>query len=168
MFNTLLPLLFMCPALCHTWVSLWTCKASHFFKQSDLICPHYCCHFWKTDTALLHFAVVLHFSKMSPEKSGKSSQPTSAHTPVGARVAYGHQFTIHITLVNFKIRDCEVPGWLSRLSIWLWLRSWSRGSWVRAPCQALCWGDISLIVCKNDSVELSQLGGFQQFILSQW
>lgn len=26
---------------------------------------------------------------------------------------------------------------------------------------------VSLIVCKNDSVELSQLGGFQQFILSQ-
>ena len=31
------------------------------------------------------------------------------------------------------------PRWLSRLSFWLQLTSWSRGSWVRAPCQALCW-----------------------------
>ena len=31
------------------------------------------------------------------------------------------------------------PGWLTRLSIRLWLRSWSHGSWVRASCQALCW-----------------------------
>ena len=31
------------------------------------------------------------------------------------------------------------PGWLSQLSIRLRLRSWSHGSWVRAPCRALCW-----------------------------
>ena len=31
------------------------------------------------------------------------------------------------------------PGWLSLLSFWLWLRSWSCSSWVRAPCWALCW-----------------------------
>ena len=31
------------------------------------------------------------------------------------------------------------PGWLSRLSIWLQLRSWSHSLWVRAPCWALCW-----------------------------
>ena len=30
------------------------------------------------------------------------------------------------------------PGWLSQLSVWLWLRSWSHGSWVQAPCWALC------------------------------
>ena len=29
--------------------------------------------------------------------------------------------------------------WLSWLSIWLRLRSWSQGSWVQAPCRALCW-----------------------------
>ena len=32
-----------------------------------------------------------------------------------------------------------VPGWLSWLSIWLWLRSWSRDLWVQAPRPALCW-----------------------------
>ena len=31
------------------------------------------------------------------------------------------------------------PGWLSQLSIKLWLRSWSCSSWVWAPCQVLCW-----------------------------
>ena len=31
------------------------------------------------------------------------------------------------------------PGWLSRLSIQLWLRSWSPSLWVRAPHRALCW-----------------------------
>ena len=31
------------------------------------------------------------------------------------------------------------PGWLSRLSVRLQLRSWSHGWWVRALCQALCW-----------------------------
>ena len=32
-----------------------------------------------------------------------------------------------------------VPGWLSRLSVRLRLRSWSHGPWVRAPRRALCW-----------------------------
>ena len=34
-----------------------------------------------------------------------------------------------------------VPRWLSWLSIdsWFWLRSWSRGSWLQTPHQALCW-----------------------------
>ena len=31
------------------------------------------------------------------------------------------------------------PGWLSQLSVWLWLRSWSHSPWVQAPCQALWW-----------------------------
>ena len=30
-------------------------------------------------------------------------------------------------------------GWLSWLSVWLRLRSWSHGSWVKAPHRALCW-----------------------------
>ena len=32
-----------------------------------------------------------------------------------------------------------MPGWLSWLSTWLWLRSQSHGLWIRVPCQALCW-----------------------------
>ena len=32
-----------------------------------------------------------------------------------------------------------VSGWFSQLSIWLWLRSWSHDSWVRAPRRSLRW-----------------------------
>ena len=32
-----------------------------------------------------------------------------------------------------------MPEWLSQLSVWLRLRSWSHGSWVQAPRQVLCW-----------------------------
>ena len=38
--------------------------------------------------------------------------------------------------INFKR---GAPGWLSRLGVWLRLRSWSHSSWVRAPSRALCW-----------------------------
>ena len=38
-----------------------------------------------------------------------------------------------------KWEEQGVPGWLSRLSVWLQLRSWSRSLWVPAPCQALSW-----------------------------
>ena len=35
------------------------------------------------------------------------------------------------------IQKCRgLPGWLSRLSVWLWLRSWSYGLCIRAPCWA--------------------------------
>ena len=40
---------------------------------------------------------------------------------------------------SFKRQKQGAPGWLSRLSIRLELRSWSCGPWVRAPHQALCW-----------------------------
>ena len=40
---------------------------------------------------------------------------------------------------TFKFAGIGAPGWLSWLSFPLRLRSWSRGSWVRVPCQALCW-----------------------------
>ena len=39
----------------------------------------------------------------------------------------------------FKCQLTGAPGWLSRLSVRLGLRSWSRGPWVQAPRRALCW-----------------------------
>ena len=39
----------------------------------------------------------------------------------------------------FKIGFGEAPRWLSQLSVWLRLKSWSSGSWVWAPHRALCW-----------------------------
>ena len=38
-----------------------------------------------------------------------------------------------------KERGAGALGWLSWLSVRLWLTSWSRGLWVRAPRRALCW-----------------------------
>uniref|UniRef100_A0A673T7J5 SRCR domain-containing protein n=1 Tax=Suricata suricatta TaxID=37032 RepID=A0A673T7J5_SURSU len=40
--------------------------------------------------------------------------------------------------VQKLLRISGAPGWLSRVSIRLWLRSRSHSSWVRYPCRALC------------------------------
>ena len=40
---------------------------------------------------------------------------------------------------TLKELSVGVPGWLSRLSVPLLLRSWSCGLWVCAPHWALCW-----------------------------
>ena len=45
-------------------------------------------------------------------------------------------------LFCFKCSDTKKTralGWLSRLGVRLWLRSWSCSPWVQAPRQALCW-----------------------------
>ena len=36
-------------------------------------------------------------------------------------------------LLTINVETRGAPGWLSRLSIWFQLRSWSHGLWVRAP-----------------------------------
>ena len=41
-------------------------------------------------------------------------------------------------LGSIRTTHLGAPGWLSPLSAWLWLRSWSFSLWVRAPCRALC------------------------------
>ena len=41
--------------------------------------------------------------------------------------------------VTFKNFGVGAPGWLSQLSVWLRLRSWSPCLWVRAPRRALWW-----------------------------
>ena len=38
-----------------------------------------------------------------------------------------------------RLEKVEAPGWLSRLSVWLRLRSRSYGSWIWALCEAPCW-----------------------------
>ena len=40
---------------------------------------------------------------------------------------------------HIKNKVVGAPGWLSRLGVRLWLRSWSHSPWVRALRRALCW-----------------------------
>ena len=44
-----------------------------------------------------------------------------------------------VKFYHIRISPLGVPGWLSRLSIWLQLRSWFHSLWVQAPHWALCW-----------------------------
>ena len=47
----------------------------------------------------------------------------------------------YIKINGKHVKDLNIvgaPGWLSQLSGWLRLRSWSHGSWVWAPRWALC------------------------------
>ena len=44
-----------------------------------------------------------------------------------------------IRTLMIKLGFPGAPGWLTQLSIWLRLRSWSHCSWVRAPHWALHW-----------------------------
>ena len=48
-----------------------------------------------------------------------------------------HSFPLEFSIV-LSLNEHGAPGWLSRLSIWLWLRSWSCGLWVWALRWALC------------------------------
>ena len=54
-----------------------------------------------------------------------------------ALCAFEHTNGHHMKV--FKEVFFGAPGWLSRLSVQLRLRSWSPGLWVRALRQALCW-----------------------------
>ena len=53
--------------------------------------------------------------------------------------------------INMVLSIDRVPGWLSRLSVWLRLKSWSHGLWVQAPHRALYWQfrawNLLLILC---------------------
>ena len=47
--------------------------------------------------------------------------------------------TVYFLLFLLEYKFCSrVLGWLSWLSIWLRLSSWSRGWWIQAPYQASC------------------------------
>ena len=48
-------------------------------------------------------------------------------------------FPLNSIATNFKNLEKGVPRCLSRLSIGLWLRSWSHGSWVRSLPRTLRW-----------------------------
>ena len=48
-------------------------------------------------------------------------------------------YTLSLSKINVKKNSKGAPGWLSPLSVWLWLRSWSHGLWVQALFWSLCW-----------------------------
>ena len=47
--------------------------------------------------------------------------------------------SLSLSKINKILKNLGVPEWFNRLSVRLRLRSWSHGSWVRAPHWALCW-----------------------------
>ena len=54
----------------------------------------------------------------------------------------GHRASNHLWLdyiVFPQNSHTGAPGWLGRLGVALQLRSWSHGSWLWVPRQALCW-----------------------------
>ena len=58
-------------------------------------------------------------------------------------------------LLASKVAKGGAPGWLSRLSVRLQLRSWSHGLWVQALHQALCWLLAQSLEPASDSVSFS-------------
>ena len=61
-----------------------------------------------------------------------------------SQVSQSEKDKYYMILFICRIQDTKqmnigAPGWLSRLSVQLQLRSWSCSLWVRAPRQALCW-----------------------------
>ena len=59
---------------------------------------------------------------------------------------------------DLKLHANRAPGWLSWLSVWLWLKSWSHGLWIQA---SPVWGSGA------DSSELGACFGFC-VSLSRW
>ena len=64
------------------------------------------------------------------------------------------------TQVHQNQNQTGAPGWLSRLNIWLRLRSWYHGLWVQASRWALCWqlraGSLLWVLCLPLSLPLSR------------
>ena len=56
-----------------------------------------------------------------------------------ARDKQTHTCGVWSRICHLKDYNRRAPGWLSQLSLWLWLRLWSHGSWVWALRRALCW-----------------------------
>ena len=71
-----------------------------------------------------------------------------------------------------KERSIGTPGWLSRLSVRLQLRSWFHGSWVWAPRRALCWQltawNLLWILCLPLSLPLPYLCSVSQKWINVW
>ena len=71
--------------------------------------------------------------------SQKTGGPGTCSTRAQSATPDCGKFSRQTTQI-FPQTNCKrAPGWLSWLSVWLWLRSWSHSSWVWAPRRALCW-----------------------------
>ena len=60
---------------------------------------------------------------------------------VGVAIIWQHTVLRNASSLQSEIENqCQgAPGWLSQLSVWLQLRSWSRSLWVQVPHQAVYW-----------------------------
>ena len=80
------------------------------------------------------------FSRQPPDDEGMFSFSLSVCLLFccSIRVVLWNSF-LYLEAIGLKKIFLGAPGWLSRVSVWLRLRSWSHGPWVRAPRRALCW-----------------------------
>ena len=92
---------------------------SYFLKSTDQVFLRTFVNLCLSDTFSWFY-----WSRSFGEEHNKACGSSSVH----GRRAFVSKSLIGVTL-----------GAPSRLSIWLWLRSRSRGSWVRAPSWDLCW-----------------------------
>ena len=88
------------------------------------------------------------WSRYKNNEPGGSHHSALAHSCLSDTEPLGQNFwfsqgtktkNYYVKCLSFKILTTGVPGWLSWLSIWPLLRSWSHSSWVQALHQALCW-----------------------------
>ena len=72
-------------------------------------------------------------------QSAKQPEEMSGHHNLVVLVGVRHLWVEIGREQTFRNTNIGAPGWLSKLSIQLQLRSWSHGSWVRDTRWALCW-----------------------------
>ena len=127
------------------------CQALHSFKASGTV-----------------FSPRPHGGSVSAVNRSDAS-PAPLHRCLGARELWSDPSNClglfpHLPAFYFKIL-LGVSGWLGQLNVWFQLRSWSQGSWVRAPSQALCWWcraylEFSLSLSLSLSLPLPNLRSF--------
>ena len=93
-------------------------------------------------TRICHIKDFKPWKKMSETHSTSMSKPPSLPNIKVCHICFRlfpKTSNLTDTLESYFYPPVGAPGWLSRLSDWLRLRSRSHSSWVRAPRRALCW-----------------------------
>ena len=140
-------------AICQVWSTVPICNKLHILANSSTILPlssfktlgwmpwvpviylHLECHSRTSCPFTATCSNALDFSVFNNQGVGIFLFVSS-----GTAKAKNLPWLSQLFLLIFKVvmTKQEAPGWLSRLSIWLRLRSLSHSSWVQTPHRALC------------------------------